>query len=130
MKKEGQEKIPQTKIKKEKLEMDTKFLFMLEESIPVEGNARKRYVADIALFYHSVFKNKLQHFIGEQMVELSKIGQSELMTNIIRSNINAFHLIDTWMLQRQNEHLGNLEQMRQAFGTEDQFTEEFKKTYL
>ena len=114
---------------KERKKQDEKLVFLLEESIPVESNARKKYAAEIALFYNSVFEKKLKHFIGEQLVELALVGNTELMSNILRSNINCFRLIDTWMKKMTNEHLGNLEEMRNGF-TGDELTNKIKETYL
>ena len=93
-------KQPQKKNKEEK-----KLLFILEESIPFAQNERKKYVSDIALFYQTIFKSKLQHFIGLQLEELAQIGRTELGNNVIRANINCFRLVDTWMEKMTNEHV-------------------------
>lgn len=113
----------------EQVKIKNDLVFLLDEAIPKEGTARKRYMADIALFYGTIFKEKLQHFISDQLTELAQIGRTELGSNIIRSNINCFRLIDTWMKDRTNEHLGNLQEMREKFKDEEEFINQFKETY-
>lgn len=103
--------------------------FLLEESIPKEQNERKTYMGDIALFYISIFKEKLKHFVGLQMQELSQVGREEKVNEIFRSNINCFNLISEWMEERTKEHLGNLEVMRNSFDEDDKFINNFKETY-
>ena len=102
---------------------------MLKESIPISETGRKKYVADISVFYASVFREKLQHFIGLQLEELAQIGRTELSTNIIRSNINCFRLIDEWMEKMTNEHLGNLENVRQNLEIDKEFISDLKDRY-
>ena len=102
--------------------------FLLEESIPPGETDRKRYVADIAFFYGSSFKVKLEHFIGMQMIELSQIGRTEKGNDIIRANVNCFRLIDEWCEKMTNEHLGNLEGLRNQFEGDD-FINKMKETY-
>lgn len=113
----------------EQLELKNKLVFLLEESIPSDQQEQKTYVADIAFFYGSSFKKKIQHLIGEQLNELAQIGRTELGSNIIRSNINCFRLIDEWMEKKSNEHFGNLEQIRSSFKDNDEFINNMKKTY-
>jgi len=103
--------------------------FLLEEAIPVEENTRKRYMADVSLFYTMIFKDKLKHFIGLQMQELSMLGRSEKGNDIIRANINCFNLILEWMEEKTNEHLGNLENIRNSFSDNEEFINNIKKTY-
>lgn len=98
----------------EQLENKNKLVFMLEEAIPEGQEERKQYVADIALFYGKIFKKKLQHFKSLQLVELAPIGRTDYMSNILRSNINCFNVIDEWMEEKTNEHLGNLETIRNS----------------
>ncbi len=129
MKKSEETLQQQIKNLEEQLVIKNKLVSLFEESIPIEGNARKRYVADIALFYQTVFKEKIKHFIGLQMEELAQIGRTESANDIIRANINCFRLIDTWMETKTNEHLGNLEEMRSAFGEGDEFRQKLKETY-
>lgn len=114
---------------KKSLKIKDDFRFMLEESIPKEQNDRKKYVSDIAGFYTIVFKKKLEHFIGLQMKELALIGRDDKLNDIIRSNINCFRLIDEWCLEKTNEHLGNLEEMRASFDDDKDFISNFKKIY-
>lgn len=108
---------------------DKEFIFMLDEAIPVSQQERKKYVADITFFYATVFKDKLKHFIGLQLEELAQLGRSELGNNIIRSNINCFRLIDEWMVKIQNEHFGNIQEIRNSFTEDKGFINEIKKTY-
>lgn len=110
-------------------EMNEDFLHMLEESVPTSQNERRKYVADIAFFYATVFQKKLKHFIGLQLEELAQIGRSELGNDIIRSNINCFRLIDEWMQKKTNEHAGNMQDIRNSFSNEKDFIKEIKKTY-
>jgi hypothetical protein len=112
---------------KNKIQKD--FLMMLDEAIPVAQNERKKYVSDIALFYQSVFKKKLQHFIGLQLLELAQIGRTELGTNIIRSNISCLRIIDEWFEERSNEHFGNLEEIRDSLSDGDLIINDLKKKY-
>jgi len=112
------------------LEAPRKELFALfEEAIPKDQNGRKKYMGDVSLFYTTLFKEKLRHFIGDQLNELAKIGRSERGEDMIRSNINCFRLIDEWMEKCTNEHLGDLEEMRNRFQNDKDFTNELKKTY-
>lgn len=112
------------------LKQNTKqLLFMLEEAIPVEQVARREYTSDIAFFYAKHFKKKLQHFIGLQLEELSQIGRSEVMNDMIRSNINCFRLIDEWMDKMTKEHLGDLQEVRNSFKDGDTLSRELKETY-
>jgi len=106
-----------------------KLIFSLEDSIPKAQSNRKRYVGDIALFYQSIFKEKLKHFIGDQLEELAQIGRTELSSNIIRSNINCFRLIGDWMELKTNEHIGNVEEMRGHSDTDKDFINNMKTTY-
>jgi len=106
-----------------------KLIFSLEDSIPKAQSNRKRYVGDIALFYQSIFKEKLKHFIGDQLEELAQIGRTELSSNIIRSNINCFRLIGDWMELKTNEHIGNVEEMRGRSDTDKDFINNMKTTY-
>jgi len=108
---------------------ETKLLFTLEESIPFTQTERKKYVSDIALFYQTVFKKKLQHFIGLQLEELAQIGRTELGNNIIRANINCFRLIDSWMEKMTNEHVGNLEEARESFKEGEELISNLNKKY-
>jgi len=113
----------------ELLKLKNDFKFLLDESIPKEANERKRYMGDIALFYGSIFKKKLEHFIGTQMLELSQLGRSEKMNDVIRANINCFRLIDEWMDEKTKEHFGDLEEMRKAFNNQEDFINEIKQNY-
>lgn len=102
----------------EQLELKNKLVFMLDESIPAEQSERKKYMADCAIFYGAVFKKKIEHFIGQQLEELVQIGRTELGSNIIRSNVNCFRLMDEWLEKMTNEHFGNLQEIRNAIGTD------------
>lgn len=114
---------------KEQLEIKDKLVFSLEEAIPKEMTARKKYMSDIALFYETVFKGKIQHFIGLQLEELAKIGRTELGTNIIRSNISCFRLIDDWMQERTNEHMADLQDARNRVGVPENITSDLREKY-
>lgn len=115
----------------EKLEAPRKeLLFILDDAVPKDQNGRKKYMGDVALFYTSTFKEKLKHFIGEQMRSLSKFGRGVGESDdVLRANINCFNLIDEWMEKCTNEHLGNLTEMRNSFGDGKKFISELKKTY-
>lgn len=104
-------------------------LFTLEESIPKEQTERKKYVSDIAFFYATIFKKKLEHFIGLQLLELSQIGRTEENYKIIRANINCFRLIQEWMEEITNEHMGNLNEVRNSFDDGKDFLEKIKIEY-
>jgi len=114
---------------KAKLELKDSIGFLLDEAIPKGETQRKRYMADISLFYSTIFKEKLKHFIGEQMEELSRFGRSREGDDFIRASIEVFRLINEWMLTRTNEHLGNLEELRSKFSDDKQFIDKFKTIY-
>lgn len=111
------------------LEARHSVLFMLEEAVPKEQNERRKYVGDIALFYATIFKEKLKHFRGLQLEELSKYGRSEKVNDIFRANLNCFDLMGKWMDEKTKEHFGDLETMRNSFDTEEEFISNFRKTY-
>lgn len=114
---------------KAKIEQMDSIGFLLDEAIPKGETQRKRYMADISLFYSTIFKEKLKHFIGEQMEELSRFGRSREGDDFIRASINVFRLIDEWMLKRTNEHLGNLEELRNKVSDDKEFINKFKTIY-
>ena len=64
-----------------------------------------------------------------QLEELSQLGRSEVGNNIIRSNINCFRLIDEWFKTNANEHLGNLEEIRNSLGEGEKLADKLKKIY-
>ena len=100
---------------KAKLEIKNKLVFIFDESIPEEAGKRRAYVSSVAGFYGTLFEKKIKHFIGLQMEELAQIGRTELSTNIIRANINCLRIIDEWMLKMTNEHLGDLNKIRDSY---------------
>jgi len=104
-------------------------MFTLEDSIPIGETDRKKYVSDVAFFYSSIFKEKIKHFIGDQLEELSQVGRTEKGNDIIRSNINCFRLIDEWMERMTNEHIGNLENLKNRVQQGEQFINNFKGEY-
>lgn len=112
------------------LKNEKRLLFLFEESIPLSKQERERYVSDIAFFYSTIFKKKLQHFIGMQLEELARIGRTEIDDNIIRSNISCFRLIDEWMEKKTNEHIGNVENIRLNLETDQDFINDLKKKTL
>jgi len=114
---------------KAKLELRDSIGFLLDEAIPKGETQRKRYMADISLFYSTIFKEKLKHFIGEQMEELSRFGRSREGDDFIRASIEVFRLINEWMLTRTNEHLGNLEELRSKVKDDNEFISKFKTIY-
>lgn len=114
---------------KAKIEQMDSIGFLLDEAIPKGETQRKRYMADISLFYSTIFKEKLKHFIGMQMEELSRFGRSREGDDFIRASINVFRLIDEWMLKRTNEHLGNLEELRNKVSDDKEFINKFKTIY-
>lgn len=114
----------------EQLEIKNKLLFALQDPIEKLGQVeRKQYVSDIALFYSKVMKKKLEHLIGDQLNELALIGRTELGSNIIRSNISCFRLIDEWMEQKSNEHFGNLEEIRESLSDDKLLVKEMNEKY-
>jgi len=113
----------------EQLEFKNMLSFVLNDPVPEGETARKKYVSDIALFYQSVFREKLKHFIGLQLEELAQIGRTELSTNVIRANINCFRLIDEWMNAKANEHIGNVEEIRKSLGEDQEFINKMKEDY-
>lgn len=112
-----------------KNKIDENLLFILEESIPISGTERKKYMADIAFFYAAIFKSKLKHFIGLQLLELSQIGRTEAESNMIRANINCFRLIEDWMEEKTNEHLGNISEIRNSLDDNKDFINKLKEEY-
>lgn len=126
------EEILQLKIKEleDQLEYKNKLVFLLEESIPTEQSLRKEYVSDVSFFYAKIFKNKLQHFISQQLMELAQIGRSELMNNTLRANINCFRLLDDWCQTLSNEHFGDLEEARKNFKEDEKFIKNIKNEYV
>lgn len=98
------------KLKKELelVKFQRSIVISLEELIPLSQNERKEYVGRIAVFYRTVFKDKIQHFISEQLKALSRLGLTSQEEMILRSNINCFQLIDEWCESKSNEHYGNL----------------------
>lgn len=114
---------------KKELEIKNLVSSLLEEAIPKGETERKRYMADISLFYATIFKDKLKHFIGMQMEELSRFGRSEKGDDFIRASIENFRLINQWMEERTNEHLGNLEELRKKFKSDEEFISNFRNTY-
>ena len=111
------------------LDAKTSVSFLLDEAIPKGETDRKKYMADCAMFYAMIFKDKLKHFIGLQMEELSKFGRSREAEDFFRANINCFRLIDEWMDKNTKEHFGNLEELRNNFEDNDEFISKFKETY-
>lgn len=123
MNKKGQRKTQPTIKNKDRI------TFLLEEVIPTSQQDRKKYVSDIAFFYSTVFKSKLQHFIGEQLQELAYLGRDEEFYKTIRCNINCFRLIDEWMEKKTNEHIGNVENIRNTLDTDEKFINKLKEKY-
>lgn len=126
-----EEEVLRSKIKEleEQLEFKNKLLVLFNEPYPMGETEQKKYVADIALFYQTVFKDKLKHFIGLQLEELAQIGRTELGNNILRSNISCFRLIDDWMESKTNEHIGNVENARQRLQNDEEFINNIKEKY-
>jgi len=106
-----------------------KLRFILSEAIPTNQEERRKYVGDVAFFYGSIFSKKLEHFHGLQLEELSQIGRSQELSNIIRANINTLHLIDEWMQDMFNEHQGNIEGIRNALPDREEFINNIKIKY-
>lgn len=102
---------------------------MLEEAIPVAQQERKKYMADVAFFYSTIFKEKIKHFIGLQLEELAQVGRSERMDDMIRANINCFRLIDDWMKEKTSEHIGNLTEIRNSLDQDKDFINKIKEDY-
>lgn len=118
------------KRKIELLEEPRKEIFALfNEAIPKEQNGRKKYMGDVALFYSTIFKDKLRSFIGDQLNELGKIGRSERGEDLLRSNVSCFRLIDEWMEKCTSEYMGDLEDLRNRSSDNKEFSNNLKKTY-
>lgn len=114
----------------QQLEFKNQLRFTLDDSIPKDQNGRKEYMSNVAAFYALVFKNKIPNFISLQMEELAQIGRTELGSNVIRSNINCFRIIDEWMQDCTNEHMGNLNEARQSFNEDDKIISNIKEKYV
>lgn len=108
---------------------EKKLLFILEESIPVAQEERKKYVSDIAFFYSTVFKQKLKHFIGMQLEALATEGRPVVSDQFIRCSISCFRLIDEWCETMTNEHIGNMTQVRNSLDDNKIIINEFDKKY-
>jgi len=121
----SKEKIP---LKTKKIEKE--LVFILDESIPKDATGRKQYMSDVAYFYATIFKEKLNHFVSLQLIELARIGRTESEYQIIRANINAFRVIDEWFDTHANEHFGDLEQMRNSFENNEDFINGLKDKYI
>jgi len=114
-----------TSLKKE----EYRIKFLLEEAIPKSQQERKKYVGDIAYFYSSIFKNKLQHFIGMQLEALATEGRPVVNDQFLRSSISVFRLIDEWMEQKTNEHIGNVTTIRNSLDDDAKFKGELEDKY-
>lgn len=100
--------------------------FLLEEAVPESQQERKKYVADIAFFYSSIFKKKLQHFIGMQLEALATEGRPVVDDQFLRSSISVFRLIDEWMEAKTNEHIGNVTGIRNSLEGDQAFIKNIK----
>lgn len=99
----------------EKKEAERKsFEYMLNEDIPIEQNERKSYMSDITMFYRKIFKKKIDHAVSLQKDALTIIGKTPEEYALFRATANAFFLLNEWFLEREREHLGNLQEKRQA----------------
>lgn len=103
--------------------------FLLEESIPKAQQERKKYVSDIAFFYSTIFKEKIKHFIGMQLEALAQEGRPVVSDQFLRSSISVFRLIDEWMEKQTNEHIGNVNNIRNTLDTDKEFIKELNKKY-
>lgn len=112
-----------------KIEEENKLLFRLEENIPKSQQERKKYVGDIAYFFSSIFQTKLQHFIGEQLLDLSIRGRSKEQDDMIRANIYCFGLIEKWMKEKTSEHIGNVTNIRNSLDDDGKFSDTLKDKY-
>lgn len=106
-----------------------RIIFLLEESMPEQQQERKKYVADIAFFYSTIFKKKLQHFIGMQLEALATEGRPVVNDQFLRSSISVFRLIDEWMEKQTNEHIGNVNNIRNSLNDDNKFKEILKDKY-
>lgn len=121
--KKGREKPNQLNKEKERI------LFLLEESIPEAQQERKKYMADCAFFYSTVFKKKLQHFIGMQLEALATEGRPVVSDQFLRSSISVFRLIDEWFEKMTNEHIGNVNVIRNSLDEDEKFISQLKDKY-
>lgn len=110
-------------------EIDDKLELMLNEGIPTSAQERKKFMSDCAFFYVTIFKKKLQHFRLLQMEELSYLGREEKFYDTLRSNINCFHLIDEWMNKMTNEHVGNMEEIRNGLDKGEDIINNLREKY-
>lgn len=90
------------------------FQYIFKEKIPDESGARKAYMADISVFYRKIFKEQIENMISRQKDSLAIIGRPEREYEVARATINAFYLIDDWMLACEREHLGDINEARQV----------------
>jgi len=103
--------------------------FLLEESIPKSQQERKKYVADVAFFYSTIFRDKLKHFIGMQLEALAQEGRPIVDDQFIRSSISVFRLIDEWMVNQTTEHIGDVENIRKNLDGDEDFINKLKENY-
>jgi len=115
-------------LREEKTARDS-VVFFLDEKIPKEEKARKKYMADISFFHNTIFKDKITQFISLQQEQLSQIGHPEKQYDIWRSNINCFRLIDEWMERCSSEYYGDLQEIRSRLDNDDDFINKIKETY-
>lgn len=106
---------------------EKRIAFILNESIPKAQQERKKYMGDIAFFYSSIFKSKIQHFIGMQLEALAIEGRPVLNDQFIRSSISVFRLIDEWMEERTSEHIGNVTGIRNSLEGDQTFIKNIKE---
>lgn len=100
-----------------------------EDSIPKDQTGRKNYVSQIAAFYGVIFKEQLRTMVGQQLQMLSRVGLTKQEEDIFRSNINCLHLINEWCEERTNEHLGNLQNLREQLEDSSDITSEIRDKY-
>ena len=108
---------------------ENKLNFILEDSIPKTQTERKKFVADCAFFYSTIFKKKLEHFVGMELLELSIRGRTKEYDDMIRANINCFTQINSWMEKMYSEHLGNMNEIRNSFDEDKDIINKLNKTY-
>lgn len=105
------------------------FIFLMNENIPEEQNARKNYFSDITMFYNKIFKSKISELVSAQKNALAIIGRKEEEYSFFRACINVFSLLEDWFVRSEREHLSDLEEARQAVENSEGMVDEITRKY-
>jgi len=74
---------------------------------PVDGPARKAYIARVAAFHKEVMRDKILAMISDVHSELEKVDIGPVMDQILKGTINSLWLIYNWGEQCINEQIAN-----------------------